>query len=222
MAFFSSVSSSITPIGISSRLACRVLRFSSFYTRNPSNAASRESPTPLVFVSSADWQKQSSLGLVPLSSALSEKGFTCLEIDLPPPAKSATTAEMMSRFEDELKQHIRLSSLIFPPIIFARSFGALIAQTYISSNPASGLVMIEPPASNAALLKSGHLTTELTEFDYEPRFPLAVVNTPDVMETFQRESRFQEDPDIDWLVVKALDSPDMTTQVEQWLDMVGV
>lgn len=156
-----------------------------------------------------------------LSSMLSEKGFTCLEIDLVYPKKSES-AELMTHFEDELRQHIRLSSLIFPPVIFSRSLGSLIAQTYVSSNPAAGMVLIDPPATTAFCQKVGALPTPLKEFDYEPHFPIAVVNAPIQMRKFQEQSRFGASEDIDWLVVESLENGGMVATVEQWLDEVGV
>lgn len=112
--------------------------------------------------------------------------------------------------------------MIFPPVVFSRSLGSLIAQTYISSNPAAGMVLIDPPASNEPVFKAGSLPTPLVEFDYEPHFPIAIVNTPAEMNKFQAQSRFRDAEDIDWLVVESLEKAGMAAQVEQWLDEIGV
>lgn len=121
----------------------------------------------------------------------------------------------------ELKHNIRICSIPFAPVIFARSAGALIAQTYISSNPASGLFLISPPSSNEAVSQT-LLPTPLTEFDYEPKFPLAIMGTSKEMETFKRESRLGKDEGVDIITVNDLEGQEAFVKMEQWLDDMGV
>lgn len=124
----------------------------------------------------------------------------------------------------------------FPPIIISRSAGALISQTYISSNPASGLVLISPPPTNTSLqarsdpldLENAPLPTPLKEFDYEPKFPLAVVGTQDEIESFRKESRLGRAVgrrgSVDLLEVRDgdVEGQEAMVKIEQWLDEIGV
>ena len=51
----------------------------------------------------------------------------------------------LTRRYTELASHIRLLAIPFAPVIVARAGGTLIAQTYVSSHPASALLLISPP-----------------------------------------------------------------------------
>lgn len=118
----------------------------------------------------------------------------------------------------------------FAPVIFARGPGALIAQTYISSHPASGLLLVSPPVSNDKLRSSFEsqgqtlLPTTLPEFDFEPKFPCAILCT-------QQEAvdlagnRLWKDDNVDKLLTQdeqAMDGQEGFVKIEQWLDEVGV
>ncbi|OBZ65623.1 Kelch repeat-containing protein 3 [Grifola frondosa] len=106
-----------------------------------------------------------------MAALYAERGYTCMEIDLPHLGEKTTSEALMHHFEFELTSHIRLCAIPFAPVIIARSSGTLIAQTYISSHPASAMLLISPPASNSSV--SSLLPTPLREFDFEPRFPAA-------------------------------------------------
>lgn len=110
----------------------------------------------------------------------------------------------------------------FPPVIFARSSACLIAETYISSHPASGMALISPPDTNAALQELGRLPTELSEFDYEPNFPIAVIATPDNLEHLQQHNRLSQHPSVDKLAVMDLEGQEALTKIELWLDEIGI
>jgi hypothetical protein len=88
----------------------------------------------------------------------------------------------------ELRAHIRLLAIPFAPVIVARGAGTLISQTYISSNSASGLLLIDPPPSNEAL-PAECLPTPLAEFDYEPLFPIAILGSPSRLSTLRTSHR---------------------------------
>lgn len=95
----------------------------------------------------------------------------------------------------------------FAPVFIGRAGGALIAQSFVESNPASGLVLIAPPESNAAVTapsngdatqpaqsasRSGALAllpTALPEFTFEPLFPLAIVGTPPQLAVLRAQHR---------------------------------
>lgn len=92
---------------------------------------------------------------------------------------------------------------------------------YISSNPATGLVLISPIPTNAALPKT-LLPTKLKEFDYEPKFPIAILATPKEMTRFRKESRLGEDPGVDMLTVEDVDSQQAFVEIQKWLDDIGI
>jgi hypothetical protein len=82
----------------------------------------------------------------------------------------------------------------FAPVIIARAGGTLFAQSFVESNPASGLVLIAPPPSNEAVASQPStspplLPTPLPEFTYEPLFPLAILGTSSQLATLQENHR---------------------------------
>ncbi|TFK41014.1 hypothetical protein BDQ12DRAFT_418811 [Crucibulum laeve] len=201
----------------------RVIRLSSasaFIIRPPSRVAPREVPTPLVFVSASTWDEDSSKGITELSSMLAEKGFTCVQTDLKIP-DSVLSTEMMQKFEAELKSAINYSMIPFPPVIFARSKACLIAQTYISSHPATGLVLISPPASNADI-DERWLPARLPEFDFEPQFPIAVLGTSQETKALQKAHRLCQAQNVDVITVDNVDGKQMFAKIEEWLDELGI
>ncbi|GLB36306.1 hypothetical protein LshimejAT787_0305940 [Lyophyllum shimeji] len=200
----------------------RNIRVYSTIVRRPPRSAPREAPTPLVFVSAKDWDATSNNGVSFLSSMLAEKGYTCLQTNLSVPDESLKdSAHVMRNFETSLRQEIRLSTIPFPPIIFARSLACLIAQTYISSHPASGLFMISPPVSNSSVSKL-QLPTDLPEFDFEPEFPVAIMATAQEMELLRARHRLGRDPGVDLITVPDVEGPQALAAIEKWLDELGV
>jgi hypothetical protein len=118
-----------------------------------------------------------------------------------------------------LSSAIRLAAISFPPVIFARSSACLISQTYISSNPASGLFLISPPPSNSASL--GHLPTPLKEFDFEPKFPMAIMASLQELDML-KESRLGRDSGIDQIEMENKEGHEAFTAIEQWLHELGI
>lgn len=106
--------------------------------------------------------------------------------------------------------------------MIARALGSLIAQTFISSHPASGLVLISPPLSNSSDSVSDLLPTPLPEFDFEPRFPVALVCTHAESELLKKTNRLAQDADVDILAVDDVDSQEAFVKIEQWMDEVGI
>ncbi|KAI1784173.1 hypothetical protein LXA43DRAFT_902126 [Ganoderma leucocontextum] len=197
-----------------------------YLLRTPPPSAPREVPTPLVFVSSGTWDPSSRNGMSRCASWFAEKGYTSLELDLGRPSDVSTSEALMKHYESELASHIRLLAIPFAPVVVARAAGTLIAQTYISSYPASALLLISPPPSNSALAASDMslLPTALPEFDFEPRFPVAVLATEQERSVLENQSRLWKDPDVDKLVVRneaALTGQEGLIRIEQWLDELG-
>jgi pimeloyl-ACP methyl ester carboxylesterase len=107
-------------------------------------------------------------------------------------------------------------------VIIARSMGSLIAQTFVSSHPASGLVLISPPSSNSADSVKALLPSPLPEFDFEPRFPISLVSTEEESDMLRKSNRLAQDADVDVLSVQNVDSQEAFVRIEQWLDEVGI
>ena len=177
-----------------------------------------------------------------VTSMLVEKGHTCIEGDFGPPSEGeifSSSQNLMDRLSEgmlflfvqgslvlilstsELKVNLRLSGSPFPPVIFARGFASLIAQTYVSSNPAQGLFLISPPLSNTSLFP-GVLPTPLGEFDYELTFPVAVMARPAEMVQLRRHSRLAQDRFVDLIELSNLEGRDAFLRIEQWLDELGI
>ncbi|KAF9068067.1 hypothetical protein BDP27DRAFT_1403484 [Rhodocollybia butyracea] len=195
---------------------------SSFLVHEPPSSASRIVPTPLVFVSASKWDHSSTReGFSVLAKMYSEKGYICLDTDI---AVSANTnpANVMQHLESELKSVVRSSFNPFPPVFFARGAACLITQTYISSNPASGLILMSPPVSNSSISQS-ILSHALPEFNFEPAFPIAIVDTPQGMAKLQTaNNRLANDDRVDKIIVDDLEGQDAFVKMEQWMDDIGI
>ncbi|KAH7915391.1 hypothetical protein BJ138DRAFT_1141995 [Hygrophoropsis aurantiaca] len=121
----------------------------------------------------------------------------------------------------ELNSFIRSSTIPFPPVIFASGFASLIAQTYISSHPAHGLFLISPPISNASV--PPHLNLgDLPEFDFEPNFPLAIMDHPIRMKLLLAENRLARSECVDLFPVTNRDSSEAIEKMQLWLDELGI
>ncbi|KAJ4001259.1 hypothetical protein F5050DRAFT_34259 [Lentinula boryana] len=213
------ISSFLRPL---SRSRVRFQRpISSFIIHEPSSSAPRIVPTPLVFVSATSWDQSSSRqGFTVLAKMYSEKGYTCLDTDLSL-AAGRNPANVMQDFESELKSVVKASFNPFPPVFFSRGAACLITQTYISSNPASGLILISPPSSNNSL-RGSLFTHALPEFNFEPKFPIAIVDTPQGMAELQAENRLAKDNRVDKIVVNDVEGQDAFVKIEQWMDEIGI
>ncbi|CED83702.1 hypothetical protein [Phaffia rhodozyma] len=215
-----------------------------FLIRQPSPLASREVPTPLVFLSATTWDKTAPTadgagGWTDWSAMYASRGYTCIEIDLnPPDVLPGTSEELMEHFTSELNQQIRLAANPFPPVLFARAFSSLIAQNYISSHPVSAMFLLAPPTPSVSDTTSpaayepreGILPTALPEFNYEARFPIGVMypaaGIP--MSDFEEEHRLAQDQG-GWVEhlrfrgnIDGSDSESGRLEVEKWMDRVGI
>ncbi|KAG1757410.1 hypothetical protein EDB19DRAFT_1657328 [Suillus lakei] len=218
-------SSSIRLFRSGTRTALQARHLSTFTVRNPPKHAPREVPTPLVFCSASHWDLGTRNNMSQLfSSMLAEKGHTCIEVDFGPPSEGegcSSSQNLMDRLSEELKVNLRLSGSPFPPVIFAQGFASLIAQTYISSHPAQGLFLISPPLSNASLFPSV-LPTPLGEFDYELKFPVAVMARPVEIVQLRKYSRLGQDEFVDLIELDNVEGRDAFLKIEQWLDELGI
>jgi hypothetical protein len=97
----------------------------------------------------------------------------------------------------------------------------LIAQTYISSHPASGLILISPSPSTSSQEVNKLLPTPIEEFNYEAKFPLLVVDTPTDMKRHQAENRLVRDDDVEVISIQDVDGQEAFRKIETWLDQSG-
>lgn len=117
---------------------------------------------------------------------------------------------------------VRLSTIPFPPVVVARASACLIAETYISSNAASGMVLISPPISNKTLTEDAALPTPLEEFNYEPNFPIVVLATPEEADRLRQSNRICQNQNVDVIAVVDLADKEVFSELEQWLDKLGI
>ncbi|TFK30598.1 hypothetical protein FA15DRAFT_751618 [Coprinopsis marcescibilis] len=203
----------------------RTLVSSSLFVRIPPSSAPREAPTPLVFVTASEWDQSSTTEMATLSSMLAEKGFTSLQVDLTahPDAKHRTPSDKIQAFSEELRSVVRLSGSPFPPVIVARSASCLISQQYIESYPAKAMALISPPNTNADLERT-KLGEPFDEFTYEPKFPIAVIDTKERVTELKAKNRLCKDPSssVDIITVSKTEGQPLLNALELWLDDMGI
>ena len=105
----------------------------------------------------------------------------------------------------ELAKEIRQSSSPFPPLLCAYGLNTLVAQTYVSSHPLSGLVLVEPPLTIGAAAESMPTLPlkKVDEFSYEPFFPVGILCARARAEELERHRLRMEYPDEVNLLVSA-------------------
>ncbi|KAF7306677.1 hypothetical protein MIND_00459300 [Mycena indigotica] len=203
------------------KLSTRVRKYT--IVRTPPANAPRECPTPLLFVSAAKWDADSAKGIDSLSTVLTSKGFTCIHSDLSPKTTTECPTALIDGFVHELKSELRLSGYasFFPPVIFGRAGASLIAQAYISSNPVSAMMLMgNIPAKNAEVPKT-LLSAPLEEFNFEPKFPISLLTTPQHMQHLLEHNRLAR-AGVSRYAVDELDGQEALLKIEEWLDKLGI
>lgn len=125
----------------------------------------------------------------------------------------------------ELASHVRLLAIPFAPVVIARACGTLVAQAYISSHPATALLLISPPPSNTAPSAAALLPTPLEEFNFEARFPCAIMCTEAERPALEEGSRLWKDEAVGKMVVRDEDAAvgqEGLVKIEEWLDELGI
>ncbi len=130
----------------------------------------------------------------------------------------------------ELAHQIRLMAIPFAPIIIAAEFSTLLSQSYISSHPASGLVLISPPHS-ATIATANSLDEPLPELTYEPHFPVLVVASDVQAKEVQAQNRLVGDyadrgvgrggKGVSFEKVPNVYSEQSRMAIERWMDSCG-
>ena len=175
-----------------------------FLPRQPSPAALRECPTPLVLVRahglSSGPEEPDEDEWTGWSAMFAEKGYTAVEIDITGPSSSPGPSSSAGRgssgqgsplpsMAKVLAGQIRLMAIPFPPVLISSGVSCLLTQTYIEDNPVSGLVMLNPPPDDppAALIKG--MSFEWPKFKYEPHFPILIMGHSGDMEGLKERLR---------------------------------
>lgn len=149
-----------------------------------------------------------------------QQGYSTVTIHLPSqiPNETPIDTNHLSKLEQELQTQLSgPATSFFPPLLFSKGrLECLLAQTYVSSNPLSGLVLISPPAEDSA------------SFDFEPRFPTLIMSTSQTSQNLAPDHRLLKDyPDeVDHLAIVEGHS-NMTDQtafekVKEWMDNNGL
>lgn len=101
-----------------------------------------------------------------------ESGESCAEARTPDGRADPVLAELVRLLRDPS------ASSPFPPLLFASSGSSLLAEQYVSSHPLSGLCLVDPVNPSSAHKFFPHFFSKpLDGFNYEPGFPIAVVES---------------------------------------------
>ncbi|KPV75407.1 uncharacterized protein RHOBADRAFT_43913 [Rhodotorula graminis WP1] len=199
----------------------------------PSPAAPRHLALPLAFVSVSGWDKLHLDAWRPWIDRFAERGYSSILLDIDPAVVDTepTSASRLDRLEQELVSLLRdpAASSPFPPLLFASGPSALVAETYVSSHPLSGLCLVSPLSAASA---HPHLPrafpTTLDDFNYEPGFPIAVVAPQGsaagdhrLVDEFGPQEGEDEDDAIVRRIVGERDTQGWETVME-WMDSNGL
>ncbi|GAA5835630.1 hypothetical protein JCM11251_002982 [Rhodosporidiobolus azoricus] len=194
-------------------------------------SSKRELALPLAFVSVKGWDKEGLLGWESWTKAFSQKGYSSLLCEVDPMhavARLGSPSLILAALERELVRLLQdpAHSSPFPPLLFTHGPSSLLAETYVSSHPLSGLCLVSPtPASSAHAILPHMFQPPLDEFNYEPGFPIAVVDQGGRTAKEHRLAReFAEEEDDEALVriIDARRDDQGWQEVQDWMDENGL
>ncbi|BGP16050.1 hypothetical protein JCM10213v2_004044 [Rhodosporidiobolus nylandii] len=142
-------------------------------------------------------------------------------------ARAKSSSDLLAKLEQELVRLLQgpAHSSPFPPLLFAHSTAALLAETYVSSHPLSGLCLVDPlPALEAHTQAPSLFKAPLDDFNYEPGFPIAVVEAEKGRTEHRLLREFAEEDEEDSLVrrIVAKRDHDGWEKVQEWMDEHGL
>ncbi|KAM0749211.1 hypothetical protein T439DRAFT_326955 [Meredithblackwellia eburnea MCA 4105] len=189
----------------------------------------RQMAQPIAFLSVKGWDKDGIESWGKWASLFAKAGYeSCLvEVD-PKEAKesSCSSKELLEKLEAELSSLLQnpSSPSPFPPLLISSHLSSLLSQTYVSSHPLSGLLLLSPtPVSALHSSHSSIFPTEVEEFNYEPTFPLGLI-----LEDGEKLcERWEELKDEDEVRVAWVDEGDAKgkkgfQKCVKWMDQVGL
>ncbi|GAA5971263.1 hypothetical protein JCM3765_000965 [Sporobolomyces pararoseus] len=223
------------------------------------STATRSLALPLCFVSLKGYEPSSSTSSPDFKrewiSKFSEKGYSSIIVEIDPTIDSITSSktskQLLSSLETEfisLLSSDSLTSSPFPPLLFSSGpISSYLTQSYVSSNPLSGLLLYKPlpldqiqnlfPLITTNSNNDVEVDEDLKEFDFEPFFPVAVVtssnneNHNQVEEIKEQEENFRlikgltEEEEEDGFVKRIKEgNNDLETweKVMNWMDENGL
>ncbi|KAJ8295119.1 hypothetical protein OF846_002155 [Rhodotorula toruloides] len=140
-------------------------------------SSSRHLALPLAFLTVKGWDSHGTQGWEDWISRFAARGYSSLLLQVDPAAAPSTSLDGL---ESELVRLLRdpSASSSFPPLLFASSGSSLLAEQYVSSHPLSGLCLVDPVNPSSAHKFFPHFFSKpLDGFNYEPGFPIAVVES---------------------------------------------
>lgn len=105
----------------------------------------------------------------------------------------------------------------FPPVVIAEGYGCLAAQAYVSSYPATALALVSPPSTITDVPRHV-LPTDVDEFDFEPRFPIAIFSPTCQAQVLRQKNRLARSEFVDLLPY----NEDLSSSIGHWLDTLYV
>ncbi|TIC74740.1 hypothetical protein E3Q00_01622 [Wallemia mellicola] len=185
---------------------------------NPS--APRASPYPLVFIRTPQSWGEDQKEFQSTQGLLIQKGFGCLEIFCDEHTGS-TSKEILKKMADDVQQRIRLAAIPFPPVLFAKGLGTLVAETHISDFPVSGVVLINPPLiEDEKSPNESALPSPVEPFNYEAFPRIGIMDKLANVEKLEKHRLANSDAD---LILYNGDYGEQQSlyEVERWLDDKG-
>ncbi|GAA5960404.1 hypothetical protein JCM21900_003541 [Sporobolomyces salmonicolor] len=195
----------------------------------PASPDGRSLALPLAFLSVRGWDQPGLSGWDVWSRAFARKGYTSLLLEVDPSSaavKATSSQALLASLEQDLVALLRNPSTAspFPPLLFTSSASSLLAETYVSSHPLSGLCLHSPLAAPHAHKRlPAVFPTPLGEFNYEPLFPIAVVQPPGGEQPCRLLEEFGEEGE-DALVQRIVAGRDEEgwQKVMDWMDENGL
>ena len=84
------------------------------------------------------------------------------------------------------------------------------------------MVLISPPVSNKSLEENNMIPTPLDEFNYEPSFPIAIIASPREVEHLRQSNRICQGENVDIMSIDAVNDQQTFSELENWLDKLGI
>ncbi|KAJ2961707.1 hypothetical protein NQZ79_g3055 [Umbelopsis isabellina] len=181
--------------------------------------ASRKLPTPLVLLEGLGTPKDAWKGT--WQEKFSELGYTSTAVYL----RAETTGmeqslgDVVRALSKDLAKCIKKDLSFFPPVIIANGVCTNVAERYIESHPATGLVLVEPATAEKiaqmALQELPSSNYAMDECTYEPQFPILLIH--DNQET-SMPHRLQADPNVDRVALDSGVNPNDYIDGKAWKD----
>jgi len=120
---------------------------------------------------------------------------------------------LIQKRETEMVRELKKAEMGFPPLLFSSHLSTLVARTYVSSHPLSGLLLHSPSIPSTVTSEHpGIFKTGLEEFTFEPNFPIGV------MEDLQKEGEGDDEGEGPEMLVGEIGTEEGWKKVLEWMD----